>query len=263
MRSFRYFSTGFTVYFIFFLLCSPILIETFPGSNANAASDDNIVGGRALEASEVEVIPNETVPKVNDPYERFNRTVFKLNDRIYFWFLKPLSKVYAAYFPPGIRIAVRSGFHNFVFPERFINSLLQRRPARAGTEMVRFLINSTLGIGGLVDVAGVNMGITGHDADFGQTLALWGTGSGPFLMIPVLGPYNLRDFAGYGVDSVMDPLFWIPSDIWVGPALKVGKIMNNTSLRPGEYEDFKKSAFDPYIALREAYIQYREHEIRK
>lgn len=262
MRSCRYFPTGFMLFFIFTLLCSTVLIGTMPGSNALATTDDNIVGGRALESTE-EVIPRETVPKVNDPYEHFNRAMFKINDRVYFWVLKPVATVYAAYFPPGIRIAVRNGFHNLIFPQRFINSLLQKKADRAGTETVRFLINSTLGIGGLVDVAGVNLGIQGHDADFGQTLALWGSGSGPFLMIPVLGPSNPRDLVGYGVDSVMDPIFWIPTDLWVSPTVKVGKIMNNTSLRIGEYEDLKKSALDPYISLRDAYIQYREHEIHQ
>jgi phospholipid-binding lipoprotein MlaA len=189
--------------------------------------------------------------------------MFTINDRVYFWMVKPATIVYAAYFPPGLRIAVRNGFRNLIFPERFINSLLQKKPGQAGTETARFLINSTLGLGGLVDVAGVNFGIQGRDADFGQTLALWGVRSGPFLMFPVVGPSNPRDLVGYGVDSVTDPIFWIPMDAWVGPVIKFGKITNNTSLRAGEYEDFKKSALDPYIAMRDAWIQYREHEIHK
>jgi phospholipid-binding lipoprotein MlaA len=260
MKSCRYFPAGVLFFFIFTLSGTPALIVSIWGGSALAANEGVITGG--VHTPNEESIEREE-PKVNDPYEGFNREMFKHNDRLYFYVLKPIATVYSRYLPPGARAAVRNGFHNFKFPERFINSFLQGKAERAGTEAVRFLINSTLGVAGLFDVAEVNFSIHGHDADFGQTLALWGTGSGPFLMIPILGPSNPRDLFGYAVDSVMDPLFWIPAEIWIDPAVKAGKVTNNASLRIGEYEGLKKSALDPYISLRDASIQYREHQIRK
>ncbi|MCE5335556.1 MAG: VacJ family lipoprotein [Desulfobacteraceae bacterium] len=217
-----------------------------------AASDDVVVAEY-----------DETPVAVNDPYENFNRAMFKLNDRIYFWVLKPTGIVYAAYFPPGLRGAVRNAFSNFVFPARFVNSTLQGRMDNAGTELARFLLNSTLGLAGLVDVAQIHFNLAPSDRDFGQTLAHWGAGSGPYLMIPVLGPSNPRDLIGYAADSAMDPMFWIPAEWWVSPTVKAGKIVNNASLRIGEYEDLKKSALDPYVAIRDGYTQYRNNQIKK
>ena len=207
---------------------------------------------------------------VNDPYERFNRAMFSLNDKMYFYFLKPLGTLYAAYFPPGFRGAVRNGFNNIMFPSRFVNCALQGKFDKAGSETARFAINSIIGVGGLFDVADHEFSIHAYDTDFGLTMAHYGAGSGPFLMVPVIGPTNPRDLFGYAVDTFMEPIYYIPgpfwnspSPYWVTPTIKFGKIVNNTSLRIGEYEDFKKSALDPYISMRDAYVQHREKEIKK
>ncbi len=227
-----------------------------------------MVGPKGLNiasAAEVAIQPEEAPAeqKVNDPYEKLNREIFKLNDRTYFHVIKPTATLYATLFPPGFRTSVKNGFHNMVFPARFVNSVLQGKPNRAGTETERFVINSTLGLAGLFDVAGTNFGIPGQDADFGQTLAIYGVNTGPYLVIPLLGPSDARDIVGYGVDSVMDPIFWIPMAWWVSPTIKAGKIENNVSLRLGEYEDFKKASLDPYISMRDASLQHRANEIKK
>ncbi len=208
---------------------------------------------------------DESTPVVVfDPHERFNRAMFNLNDKLYFYAIKPVGIVYAAYFPPGLRNAVRNGFYNVIFPGRFINCILQGKGERSGIETLRFVINSTLGLGGLIDYADYGFGITKPpEEDFGQTLAVWGVGNGPYLIIPALGPSNMRDFGGYLVDGAMDPTFWIPATLWTGPVIRAGKLMNNASLRIGEYEDFKKSALDPYVSLRSAYQQYRIKEIAR
>lgn len=222
-------------------------------------------GRQAVFAAGSEALEEESgiVTKVNDPYEKFNRAMFTFNDRLYFWVLKPGGTVYAAYFPPGFRKSVRNAARNWVFPARFVNSVFQGKFDKAQTETARFVINSTLGVAGLFDFAQTNFGLKPQDEDFGQTLAVWGAGSGPFLVVPVLGPSNPRDLLGYGVDSAMDPIFWLPIDWWISPSVKAGKILNEASLRIGEYEDFKKAALDPYISLRDAYIQYRDNEIKK
>jgi len=197
--------------------------------------------------------------KVNDPYEHFNRGVFDFNDRLYFHVLKPVARVYSLGVPTDLREAIRNGFHNLVFPSRFVNFVLQAKGDKAVNEVIRFVINSTMGMAGLFDFAQARFRLENHESDFGQTLALWGVGSGPFLIIPVLGPSNPRDFFGFGVDSVMDPLFWIPAEWWVSFSVEAGKFVNRTSLQIGQYEELKKASLDPYIAMRDAYIQYRAH----
>lgn len=207
---------------------------------------------------------DETAPvAIYDPHEKFNRSMFALNDKIYFYALKPVSTVYAAYLPPDVRIAVRNTFHNLLFPVRFINCLLQGKGNKAGNEVARFLINSTMGAGGLFDWANRGFGLQRDDEDFGQTLAVWGAGPGAYLVMPLIGPTNGRDLGGYIVDSAMDPIYWMPGPIWMSTAVVSGEVVNNTSLRIGEYENFKKSAIDPYISLRSAYYQYRAKEIAK
>lgn len=220
---------------------------------------DKPAGAQVAESFDTEGAP----VTVYDPHERFNRAMFDINDKIYFFVLKPASTVYAAYFPPGFRAAIRNGFYNLFFPIRFINCLLQGKANLAGTEAARFVINSTMGLGGLFDWAERGFGLQRHSEDFGQTLAVWGAGSGAYLVLPILGPTNSRDLVGYVVDSAMDPIYWIPSPLWASPSIVTGKLVNNTSLRLGEYEDFKKTALDPYISLRTAYYQYRIKEIAK
>jgi phospholipid-binding lipoprotein MlaA len=248
----RYFQFGLLYFLVFTFLFFSMMIGT-TGFNAAIAAGEEAIESEATYSA----------LKVNDPFEKFNREIFKFNDRTYFYVLKPTATVYAAIFPPGFRTSVRNGFHNLVFPSRFVNSVLQGKGNRAGTETARFVINSTMGLAGLFDVAETHCGIIGQEADFGQTLALWGVDAGPFLIIPLLGPSDVRDIFGYGVDSVMDPIFWIPMEWWVGLAVSAGNIINKFSLRLGEYEDFKKASFDPYISMREAYMHHRANQIAK
>ena len=223
--------------------------------------------GEALDNAKIgEVIENPTpgTTQANDPMEKTNRKVFDLNDKIYFWAMKPIAKTYSAYLPEGFRVAVKNASENFVFPARFVNCMLQHKGEKADIEFKRFFINSTLGIGGMFDVARDHYGMSAPGKeDFGQTLAVWGIQPGPFLMLPVLGPSNPRDLIGYAADSTMDPLFWIPTATWVSPTVKAGKLVNSVSLKLGKYEEFKQSAIDPYVSMREGYIQHRESEIQQ
>jgi phospholipid-binding lipoprotein MlaA len=252
MKSRKCLQVGLTSFLIFTFLCSPLVTCTSRFNTALAAAEQSI---------EPEAPPNSH--EVNDPYEGFNRKVFDFNDHVYFYVLKPAASVYAAAFPSDFRKGIKTGFHNLVFPARFVNSMLQGKPDMAGIETVRFVINSSLGFAGMLDIAQTNFGLTGYDPDFGQTLGLWGAGSGPFLVVPLLGPSDERDLLGYAVDSAMDPLVWIPAVWWVSFSVETGKFINNTSLRIGEYEELKKASLDPYVATREAYTQYRAHLIEK
>lgn len=232
------------------LSCSPVAIGT-QGFNLAIAAEE--------QQPEPEAASN--VQKVNDPYERFNRKVFGFNDRLYFHVLRPAAVAYSTIVPTDLRSGLNNGFHNIVFPSRFINCAFQGKGDKALTETARFVINTTMGMGGLIDIAQSSFGIAGYDADFGQTLGRWGVKSGPFLMIPLLGPSDARDIVGYGVDSAMDPIIWIPADWWVSSIVETEKYFNRISLEVGQYEELKKASLDPYVAMREGYMQSREHLI--
>jgi phospholipid-binding lipoprotein MlaA len=240
-----------------------ISILTFAFLNSSIMSGESGFN-MALAAAEQTSGPGEdqNEQKVNDPFEHSNRAVFDFNDSLYFHVLKPVAGVYSAFIPTELREAIRNGFHNLVFPSRFVNFILQAKGDKAANELIRFVINSTMGMAGLIDLAQAGCHLENHESDFGQTLALWGVGSGPFLIIPVLGPSNPRDLFGFGVDSVMDPLFWAPTEWWVSLSAESGKFINRTSLHIGEYEELKKASLDPYIAMRDAYIQYRAHILK-
>jgi phospholipid-binding lipoprotein MlaA len=245
-----YLKVGLISFLMFIFLTSPIM---------TGQSGFKMVLASAEQTAAPQEDQNEQ--KVYDPYERNNRRVFDFNDRFYFHVLKPVAKGYSVIFSSRLREAIRNGFHNLVFPSRFINFVLQAKADRATSEAVRFVINSTLGLAGLFDFAQTHFKLENRESDFGQTLAIWGVGSGAFLIIPVLGPSNERDFSGFLVDSVMDPLFWIPAAWWVSVSAQTGKIVNHTSLQIGQYEELKKASLDPYIAMRDAYIQYRAHTL--
>ncbi len=250
MRSGTYLQIGLLSSLIFMLLCSPVTIGTQGFNLAFAAEGQQPV---------LECAPN--VQSVHDPYERFNRKIFAFNDCVYFHVLKPVAQAYSTCLPAGLRTGVDNGFHNIVFPSRFINCALQGKGNKVLSETARFVINSTMGMAGFIDIAQSSFGIVGYDADFGQTLALWGVKPGPFLMVPILGPFDERDLFGYGVDSAMDPIIWIPADWWVSVTVEAGKYLNRTSLEIGQYEELKKASVDPYVAMREGYMQSRQHLI--
>ena len=244
----RYLEVGLISFLIFAFLNSPVM---------TGVSGFNMALGATQQTAEPQGDQNEL--KVNDPFEHSNRLVFDFNDRLYFDVFKPIARAYSACLPTDVREAIRNGFHNLVFPSRFINFVLQGKGHKAANEVIRFVVNSTMGMAGLLDLAQACLGLENHESGFGQTLALWGLGSGPFLIIPVLGPSNSRDFFGFAVDTAMDPLVWAPWDWYVSFSIETGKYVNRTSLQIGQYEELKKASLDPYIAMRDAYIQYRAH----
>jgi phospholipid-binding lipoprotein MlaA len=201
--------------------------------------------------------------KVADPLEKFNRAMFHFNDKLYFWFLKPVSRVYQAFIPQGVRICIRNAYYNVLMPVRLLNCTFQGKFHDAGTELARFTINTTLGAGGMFDFANTEYKLQKHDEDFGQTLGRYGMSSYAYITWPLLGPSSVRDSLGSVVDAFMNPLTYISPEPWVSPAIRGGTTVNNTSLVLGEYEDFKASALDPYVSLRDAYLQNRARAIQK
>lgn len=200
----------------------------------------------------------------NDPLEPLNRGMYEVNNAIDAVVLRPAAVAYRAVIPPPLREGVRNALGNLRAPTILMNDLLQGEMDRAGRTASRFLINSTLGLGGLVDVAEWQFGIRGHGEDFGQTLAVWGMGEGPYLFLPVLGPSNPRDMVGAGVDTVASPWFWFGQGQVVEILRYVRTGMTILDAREGVLDTLDTlyaTSLDPYSTLRSAYRQRRVNEI--
>ncbi|RJP17930.1 MAG: VacJ family lipoprotein [Deltaproteobacteria bacterium] len=194
--------------------------------------------------------------------EPVNRAFFVFNDRLCFWLLKPAARGYSFVVPEPARIVIRNALANVMMPVRLVNSLLQGKVRGAGRELARFTINSTIGMGGLFDTAKNDWDIAVSEEDTGQTLGTYGLGHGAYLVLPFLGPSSLRDAAGLGGDSLLNPLN-VLVDFRTAVAIRAGQAVNDTSLRIGEYEDIKAAAVDPYLAVRDGYVQYRKGQLSR
>ncbi len=204
----------------------------------------------------------EQTVKVADPLEPLNRTMYHVNDTLYFWVVKPVSQAYTGVVPEPVRIGIRNFFNNITTPVRFINCLLQGKGEGAGTEFHRFTINTTIGILGFGDPALDQYGLESVREDFGQTLAVYGLGDGFYIVWPLLGPSTARDSVGMVGNWYLSPISYMErTDVAVG--ISVARYMNKSSFYIGEYEAFKSMTIEPYIAMREAYIQYRHKQIQE
>ena len=206
----------------------------------------------------------EEEPQVTiaDPLEPVNRFFFQFNDKLYFWVFKPVAQGYAAIVPEPLRISVKNVFNNISTPVRVVNSLLQMKVKAAGKEMLRFGINTTVGMLGLYDAAKTEMDISMSDEDLGQTLGVWGMGPVMYINWPFLGPSTVRDSLGLAGDSFLEPLDYVHPFV-PRMAVRTGGKINNLSLSIGDYEGIKKDALDPYEAIKDIYIQYRKNKIAK
>ena len=198
----------------------------------------------------------------NDPFEPTNRFIYRINDGIDTYFLAPIARGYRDAVPGAIRRPIHNVVANIATPVIFANDVLEARPRRAGDSMMRFLINSTAGVGGLFDVA-TGFGYPEHDSGFGTTLALWGVGEGPFLFLPLLGLSNPRDAAGFAGNIALDPLTFAT----FGGSRTLGVARFGTAAVDARERaldpiaDIKKSALDPYATFRSLYRQNRQSEI--
>ncbi len=197
---------------------------------------------------------------VSDPFSGYNRAMTVFNDKLFTLVLDPVGRSFRFVLPEYSRQGIANFFDNLLYPVRLINNLLQAKFANSGEETLRFVTNSTVGVFGLWDPAEKWFGLEAHDEDFGQTLGYWGLGSGPHIVLPFLGPSNLRDTFALAPDFYLDPASYIDSrDTQL--RLRVFKEVNNTSLHIGEYENLKRDALDLYPFLREVYEQNRAKKI--
>lgn len=191
----------------------------------------------------------------NDPFEGWNRVMFSFNQKADRYVLKPVAEGYQAVTPAPVRKSVSNFFNNLGEPITAVNSVLQAKPGKAARSLTRFVFNTTFGLLGLFDVAGA-MGIEREKEDLGQTLAYWGVGSGPYLVLPVLGPSNLRDLGGKFGDRPFNPISW-QDEVGTTELLIGDGIQTRAQLLGME----PKSVGDPYVLLRSAYEQRRRYEI--
>jgi phospholipid-binding lipoprotein MlaA len=201
--------------------------------------------------------------QTNDPWEPTNRALYAVNDGIDAVVVRPLAVGYTWVVPEFWRERVHNLLSNLTSPVLLANDMMQTKPRRAGDTLMRFVINSTFGVGGLFDVAD-GWGYPHHTADFGETLALWGVPEGPYLFLPILGPGNPRDSSGHGVDIALDPLTWVGNGAVVTDLGYARYGMTLLDVRAGLLDTLDKAkaqALDPYATLRSLYRQHRAAEI--
>jgi len=196
----------------------------------------------------------------NDPLEPFNRAMYATHTAIDTVALRPVARGYRTVLPQPVRTGVRNALHNIRTPIVLLNDMLQGQPRRAGDTLGRFVLNTTLGLGGFFDVANDHFGVPFHNEDFGQTLASWGVGSGPYLFVPILGPSSTRDLAGTAIDLASHPMTWF------GQGLAVDIISGTTAgltvvdLREfylDTLDEVSRTSLDPYATIRSASRQSR------
>jgi phospholipid-binding lipoprotein MlaA len=210
-----------------------------------------------------EAVPPDPDVEEYDPWEKFNEKMFTFNYNLDKYVLKPAAKGYNAVMPDMFQTMIDNAFTNLRMPARFVNKVLQWKLLDASKEMGRFLINSTLGIGGLFDVARQEMGLERQKADFGQTLGIWGVGPGPYLVLPLMPPLTVRDGVGYAADGAMNPLYYyIP--FWPDQfGMKAGETINDRSLNLDLFQGIEESTVDLYSSVRNAYLQRRNRLIKE
>ena len=199
-----------------------------------------------------------------DPFESFNRSVHRFNKAVDSSVLRPVAVGYRKGIPQPVRERIRNMLTNLNHPMIFANDLLQGEWKRAGIALTRFLINSTWGIVGLHDVAH-EMGFEAHTEDFGQTLAVAGVHSGPHLVIPLIGPSNVRDAVGIFVDWIFDPirLHAHTRSATEGMHTRIAlEFIDERTLLIGALDDIARTSLDTYLSYRTLYIQRRESEIK-
>jgi len=232
-------------------------------SNNAAPTEDNLDAPPADDEFDfLEDELTEQMVEIADPLEPWNRLMFHVNDGLYFWVAKPVAQVYTDVAPEPVRIGISNFFQNLTTPIRFVNCLLQGKGDSAGTELNRFVINTTAGVLGFGDPARDKHGLKPTEEDLGQTLAVAGFDNGFYIVWPLLGPSTARDSVGEIGDMFLNPTSYLDhTETVIG--ISGVKYVNESSFHIGEYEAFKSEALDPYVAMRNMYIQYRNKKIQE
>src|SRR5215510_7000755 len=216
-----------------------------------------------------------------DPWEPMNTNIFEFNRQLDHYVLKPVAKGYNFIMPDLAQVGISNFFYNIRFGPRFLNNLFQGKAKGAGIELGRFLINSTVGIGGFIDVA-KKVDLVTPEEDLGQTLGFYGVKPGPYLVLPFLPPFTVRDFVGYVGDVFLNPINWLVAPIievdgapsviahknrttttFVQIGTRVGQVINERSRNLEKFQGVEEATLDLYTAVRNAYLQKRAKAIRE
>lgn len=225
--------------------------------------------------------PGEEGIEEYDPWEPLNTKFFEFNRQLDRWILKPVAKGYNFIVPDVVQVGISNFFYNIRVTPRFMNNLFQGKFKGAGIEAGRFLINTTAGVGGFFDVA-QHFQLTTPEEDTGQTLGFYGVKPGPYIMVPLLGPYSARDLVGYVGDIALNPVYWLMFPIIEIDAIpsvvphanrttsslilltaRGTEIVNDRSLNLEKFQGVEESTLDLYAAVRNAYLQKRAKAIRE
>ncbi|HXS21886.1 MAG TPA: VacJ family lipoprotein [Steroidobacteraceae bacterium] len=194
-----------------------------------------------------------------DPWQRMNRGIYKFNDAIDTAVVTPVARTYVRVVPELVRTGVTNFFNNVTYPDVIVNALLQGQLKPFARDTGRFVVNTTVGVAGLFDPA-THMGLTYEDRDFGQTFGKWGAPSGPFLVLPFLGPADVRDGLARAVDAYAEPWAYINNPYWDYGTLLLYEVKQRADLLP--LTDMAKKTFDPYAFERNAYLQHRDFMVQ-
>ncbi len=195
-------------------------------------------------------------PDNHDPYIGVNKFFYNFNEFLDRNAGEPLSKAYVAVAPKPIRQGLNNAFENLGEPNNMANNLLQGKLDRAGNDLLRFVINSSIGIAGLFDWA-TEFGLKRSQEDFGQTLAVWGVKPGPYLVLPIFGPSTLRDAMGIPVGIVTDPIFWVDKPFSAAASLGGTRAVDQRATHADAIQYRARNAIDPYLYTREGFLQRR------
>jgi len=198
-------------------------------------------------------------PDPKDPWERFNRSVFNFNETLDRAIAKPVAKGYVKVTPRVVRQGISNAYSNLDTVPTIINDVLQGKFGQAGHDSARFLLNSTLGLGGLFDPASA-AGLEYNDEDLGQTFGKWGIESGPYLMLPILGPSTMRDAFSRLADTYMEPVYYLEDDS-TRYLIRLGELLDDRA-NLLELDSQLERTFDRYAFVRNAWLQRREYQVK-
>jgi phospholipid-binding lipoprotein MlaA len=204
-------------------------------------------------------LPPNATPDARDPFERLNRGVYAFNDGLDRAVVKPVAQGYRKVTPQFLQTGISNFFSNAKYPVTLANNLLQGKFAAAASDTARFTLNTTLGLGGLFDPA-TDVGLDRNDEDFGQTLGTWGVPPGPYVVVPFLGPYTVRDGLGSFADDFAEPRAYLEDDSTRWTLWAADKFERRVRLL--EADALLDRTGDPYAFVRSAYLQRREYLVR-
>jgi ABC-type transporter lipoprotein component MlaA len=230
-----------------------------PGVPSGATGADGTVRSHGL--TEGATLSDESEDEADyDPWQSFNQRMFSFNhDVLDGWLIKPAATGWAKISPEIARRSFARLLNNLDTPRRLVNNLLQARPLGAGRELARFAVNSTVGVAGLIDVASL-MHVDPSEADSGETLALYGIGPGPYLVLPTMPPLTVRDAIGRGIDGALDPVGYLLPFV-ANQAKSIVTAVNERSLNLKLFANVEDSVLDLYSAARNGYLQRRQRAI--